>query len=98
ESQPDEVTEFLATFLGRSWGMESGLSHPSDFRRENYNSVAQYIEPGFIFAKLTAKYGSDIGLTDFHQADEIPIDRRVAHQFSFVHRKATEQAAATPQA
>jgi hypothetical protein len=54
------VDDFLAVFVGRAWGIESGVSNRFHFDRSAYDRVADLIGPGFIVERLRAKYGEDL--------------------------------------
>jgi hypothetical protein len=51
------VDAFLDVFVGRAWGMESGISQRADFDRSGYDSVAALIDGGFIVERLHTRYG-----------------------------------------
>ena len=56
----DAVDQFLAVFVGRGWGLESGVSSRSDFDRNSYDRVTDLIAPDFIVECLHAKYGDNL--------------------------------------
>lgn len=91
EENPNEVDDFLDTFVGEAWGVESGLPHRSIFRREDYDAVAKLIEPEFIMSNLKQRYGEEIGSPEFYRGAEIPLSHRIAHQFAYIHAKADEE-------
>lgn len=86
ELDASEVDDFLATYIGKAWGMESGLSHVADFDRGNFDSVATLVAPEFIIAKLKERYGVELDSPEYHQSDDVPIARRIAHQFAVIYR------------
>lgn len=55
-----EVDKFLEAFVGRSWGLESGVSRRSDFGRDSYNGVSGLVDPALILERLRAEYGEEI--------------------------------------
>jgi hypothetical protein len=85
ETDPTEINDFLAAYLAKAWGVESGLSRLSDFERENFDAVATLIAPEFIFTKLREKYGSELDAPEYHDSDDVPVARRIARQFAFVY-------------
>jgi hypothetical protein len=91
EEHPNEVDSFLDTFVGEAWGMESGLPHPADFRRESYDAVAMLIDPGFLLSNLKQRYGVELDAPEFHHDPETLLSRRIAHQFAFMHLKVGEE-------
>lgn len=83
-----EMDDFLDCFVGESWGMETGIPRPSDFRRDQYNSVSGIIEPQFIAANLRSRYGPQLDDPIRYPDDGMPKGLRVAHQFMGVHQQA----------
>jgi len=54
------VDQFLAVFVGRGWGLESGVSSRSDFDRNSFDRVADLVAPDFIVERLRVKYGDNL--------------------------------------
>jgi hypothetical protein len=98
EQHPNEVDAFLDTFVGESWGLESGLPRRSDFMRESYDAIAQWLDPELIFANLRVRYGAEVDTADYHYGDDVQIARRIALQFAFIHRNVVEERARLAQA
>jgi hypothetical protein len=86
-----ECLKFLGTFVGRAWGIESGLSRPSDFDRDNYNAVIKYISADTILEKLREMFGNVLDDPQYHHSDQTPFETRLAYQFSFVHKSVVNQ-------
>ncbi|HYM44420.1 MAG TPA: hypothetical protein VET46_16810 [Steroidobacteraceae bacterium] len=91
DSNDEAVDALLDVYVGKAWGMESGLSHRSDFRREAYNSVTELIDPAIVMDKLRVRYGQQLDTPQFHHDRDVPIATRIAHQFSFIHRAVVEE-------
>jgi len=91
QSDPSEVDVFLDTFVGTAWGVESGLPHRSDFDRDGYNAIARLIDPELIAAALRKKYGTELDQPVYHQNRDVPLARRIAHQFIHVHNVAKSE-------
>lgn len=91
DSTEEAVDAFLDVYVGKAWGMESGLSHRADFRREAYNSVIELIDPSFVIEKLRARYGQQLDAPQFHHDRDVPLAARIAHQFCFIHNAVVEQ-------
>lgn len=91
ESNLDEVGNFLESFVGYAWDMETGLRHRSDFRRESYEAVAGLIDPDFVADNLKRRYGTDLVAPEFYQDRDMPLARRIAHQFTYIHLKVREE-------
>jgi hypothetical protein len=85
DGDPALVDNFLSCFVGESWGMESGLPHPGDFRRDQYDSVSRIASAQYLNDNLRARYGSDIG-AEYDDVTEAPNHSlRIAHQFTWLH-------------
>lgn len=52
------VFMFLENYTPTAWGMESGVSHKSDFERDQYNSVVKIIEPSIVINAIEKELGS----------------------------------------
>jgi hypothetical protein len=79
-----EIDDFLATYVGKAWGM-SGLSHVADFDRGNFDAVAALVPPDCIFGKLRERYGAELDSPEYHYSDDVPLARRLAHQFAVIY-------------
>ncbi len=86
----EEVDELLDVYVGTALGLESGLSHRSDFDRGNYDTLAKLVDPEFILERLKARYGAELDNPEYYHGDEVPFRRRVAHQFAYIHKKIKE--------
>jgi predicted KAP-like P-loop ATPase len=91
ERDASEVDVLLGTFVGRAWGLESGLSHKADLERDNYDAIAKLVDPEFIVAKLKAKYGSELDAPEYRLGDDGPYELRLAHQFVYVHQHVKQE-------
>lgn len=91
ESNLDEVDEFLSSCVGTAWGIESGLSHKSDFMRDTYDTISKVFDPEFLFQKLRTHYGPELDKPDYYEHRGGELGRRIAHQFAFVHLSVKEE-------
>lgn len=91
QANPAAVDNFLESFVGYAWGMESGLPHRADFDRGSYDAVAKLIEPDFIVTNLKQRYGAQLDTPQFHHSSETSLACRIAHQFTFIHLKVQEE-------
>lgn len=78
---------FLKAFAGRSQG-GNGVIGVSDFSRNAYNGIADLFDLDALYARLRETYGAELDNVawenDWNGAGNV--DRRVANQFSFLHR------------
>jgi len=85
DARPEEIDLFLATYLGESWGLESGLPSPEDFQRRHYDSVTQLLPAEYVAANLQKRYGDELDVPQEYPPESMSQARRVAHQFMVVH-------------
>ena len=85
EFDPSEIDDFLATYVGKAWGMESGLSHFADFDRGNFDAVAALVPPDFMFGELKERYGAELDSPEHRHSEDVPLARRIAHQFAVIY-------------
>ncbi len=86
QNNPQEAPKFLLLYVGLAWGMESRLSHRSDFMRENYDSVCSLINPELVLNHLRSVYGPEVDTVGYHPSRELPDEQRIAYQFTSIHR------------
>ena len=72
--------------------MESGLSRKGDFRRDQYDFVAQAIDAETIYNALHELYGSAPDTPNYDEVRDHPLDDRVAYQFAFIHQRVLAEA------
>lgn len=95
---PDEVARFLDAFIGRAWGLESGLSHKSDFDKSDFESVAALIDPEIVITALKGTYGSLLDNVSFDKCWELKDDEQTACRFVAIHQKVQQEQAAKQEA
>ncbi|EOB3110741.1 MULTISPECIES: KAP family P-loop NTPase fold protein [Yersinia] len=88
---PEQLDTFLDCYVGESWGIESGLPRPADFRREQYNSVSQLISAEYVATNLRLRYGTELDTPQSYPPDNMAQSRRVAHQFMAVHQHVLQE-------
>lgn len=50
--EPESIMSILDAYVPTAWGMESGISHKSDFERDQYNSVTSVLDPSIILKAI----------------------------------------------
>ena len=88
---PEEAAQFLDAFIGRAYGLESGLSHKSSFDRNDFDNVAWLIDPTWVLAALKKQFGSLIDDATFDKCWELNGDQQTACRSA-----ATSRATACP--
>lgn len=88
---PTDVDLFLDCHVGEGWIIDSGLPVRSDFRREQYNSISEFVPADFIAANLVERFGDELHTPSYHCNDEMPLARRIAHQFMVVHNATLQE-------
>lgn len=91
ESDPSDATKLLDAFIGRAWGLESGLSHKSEFDRSDFDSVAALIDPSIVLAALKTMFGTLLDNVDFNKCWELDGDRQTACRFVAIFNKVKEE-------
>lgn len=87
------AVELIKTYLPTTYGMDSGIGKKGDFDRGNYNSLIEIVDPEIVLKALKKDYGDELNNPQYREDDEEwDLDKRSAHQFAFVHKKATEEA------
>lgn len=85
DADKEAVVEFLCTYVGLAWGMESGLAHRGDFNRNDYDAVKVLVAPDEIMQRLQDLYGDALDSSSHRFGDTVPYKNRVANQFAFIH-------------
>jgi hypothetical protein len=93
-TSPGDVDAFLDCYVGEGWLIESGLPVRSDFRREQYDSISAYVPSDFIVVNLMDRFGEELRTPSFHNDNSMPIARRIAHQFVFIHNAVQQEQSA----
>lgn len=83
DKDPAKLDDFLDTYIGEGWEVESGLPVRSDLRRESYDSIASLISPNYVFDNLRTRYGAELDAPQYYQTGEPA--RITAHQFASIH-------------
>jgi hypothetical protein len=87
---PEEAAQFLDAFIGRAYGLESGLSHKSSFDRDDFDNVAWLIDPTWVLAALKKQFGSLIDDATFDKCWELNGDQQTACRFAAIYKKVQE--------
>lgn len=93
QTHPTEVDAFLDTYVGTAWTMNTGLPHRSDLDRSSYDGIAKVFDPDAIVTNLKERYGHELDAPRFHHGNEVPLARRIAHQFVFIHMQVQHEKA-----
>jgi hypothetical protein len=92
-ASPDQIDKFLATYVGRSWGLESGVSRRSDFGRNAYDQITAVIDPVFVVERLRARHGDAINreTQDDESHSQEDWEREAARRFIEIHAYVVDQ-------
>lgn len=84
---PDDAVKLLDAFLGRAWGLESGLSHRSEFDRSDFDAIASLIDPSLVLAALRKTFGTVLDNVTFDRCWELQGDQQTACRFVAIFEK-----------
>ena len=85
---PATVVEFLKCYLPTQWSSAYYGLRKGDFERNQYNSLAEYIEPSLIYQFLRNIYGSNLNNPEYYDSNnqQRSLDEKVVNQFAFIHQ------------
>jgi hypothetical protein len=88
EADPKNAVLLLKGLSGRSQGGD-GVIRPSEFTTDSYQSLSNLLNPDRVYAQLRAVYGVELDTATWEENwhDNYDMDRRIADQFSVVHRR-----------
>jgi len=89
DAEPTRMDGFLETYIGEGWELESGLPLRSDLRRDTYDAIALLISPDYIATNLRSRFG--VELDDPQYRTEGSPAHITAHQFVFIHQRASAE-------
>ncbi|MEQ1561529.1 MAG: hypothetical protein ABL899_02275 [Nitrospira sp.] len=81
------TVDFLVSLTPTAYGGGRHAPHKSDFRSDSYDAVKKLIDPKTIIKFLKKVYGSKLDSSKFDFSESIPVENRIANQFSFLHKK-----------
>ncbi|EIU7611940.1 hypothetical protein L3I75_001641 [Vibrio vulnificus] len=61
---PVAIVRILDSYVPTAWGMESGVSHKSDFEREQYNSLTGELDASIILDSIQENFPQVIDISD----------------------------------
>jgi len=89
QSNRENVIEFLKCYMPTSWELESGLPRRGDFGREQYDAVAEVVNPDNVLNALEELYGSELNSPEYEELsaslDIKDINKVIAYQFAYIH-------------
>ncbi|WP_191060879.1 hypothetical protein [Geminicoccus harenae] len=77
---------FIKAMIGTSTLVETGVSHMSDFNKEHYELLSNYIDPEIIFNIFTKKYTDKDDQERYHFDMNDHPEKILANQFIYVHK------------
>lgn len=90
----EAILRILESYTPTSWGMESGVSHKSDFEREQYNSLTGVVSAKVIIDAIEKCSGTMPVVGDEYPRDYNYEDRTVLlKQFIWLHKYVLNEAA-----
>lgn len=95
KQDPTAPTLLIKAYTPTATNLATGIRRLSDFRADAYDNMQKMLDVNDLYRRLVGKYSKKIETADYgrswdEEAEE-DIDRRLAEQFSFVHRRQNEQ-------
>jgi hypothetical protein len=90
-SDPTDAIRLLDAFIGRAWGLESGLSHKSQFDRSEFDAVATLVDPSILLVALKSIFGDLLDNVDFNKCWQLDGDQQTACRFVAIFNKVQEE-------
>ncbi|AKH20051.1 KAP family P-loop NTPase fold protein [Sedimenticola thiotaurini] len=88
EKDKSAIVRLLDAYTPTAWGMETGISHKSDFERDQYNSLIRIFDPGYILKSIESFLGNIPDDQENYPRDFERNDRSIVlHQFVWIHRR-----------
>lgn len=93
EAEPNNAVLLLKSLSGRAQGGDNVI-RPSEFTTDSYRSLSKLLNPDRVYAQLRAIYGVELDTATWEDnwPDKYDVDRRIADQFSVVHRRPSPDA------
>ena len=79
------VFRFIDTFTPTAWGMESGISHKSDFEREQYDSLVNLVDPDILISAIKDEIGILPDIKEDYPRDDEDRETILIKQFLWIH-------------
>ena len=89
------AAELLKSFTGHAWSAASPVPHKADFERQNYDSLAKFVDTDLLHGTLQGIYGDNLESSDYPRFEDRPVEERIARQFAWIHRKVKEEQGGT---
>lgn len=79
------VFRFIDTFTPTVWGVESGISHKSDFKREQYDSIVNLVDPDTLISAIKNEIGTLPDIEEDYPRDDKNREMILTKQFLWIH-------------
>lgn len=85
-TDPAEVDQFLDTYVGEAWELQTGLPVRSSFERQHYDDVASLVGAEYVYDNLRERYGAQLTDPQRYGDSSWSNARKIAHQFAYIHQ------------
>jgi hypothetical protein len=86
------VIRLLEAYTLTAWGLETDVSHKSDFERDQYNSLTRIFDPEFILGFIESYLGTLPVDQKEYPRDFERNDRSILlQQFVWIHRRVSKE-------
>lgn len=96
KSDPNSLIRFLGAIVPTSWGMENGVSSKSDFEREQYNSLINYLDIEVVLDAIGVLVDEALVIpedypNDYENKDEYILIRQLLWLHQFVQKEKEQE-------
>ena len=61
---PESLIRIVDSYVPTAWGMESGVSHKSDFKRDQYNSLTSELDASTVLSAIETYFPQAMKVSD----------------------------------
>lgn len=101
-SDARNAIDFLTSYVGNAYDMLSGRRSKSDFRRDAYSAIAQFVDPNIFVEPLVSLFGEDISneISEYPHGRfnrKVSFEKLTAEQFMHIHQYALKEKSEVPE-
>lgn len=95
--EPEVIIRIIDSLVPTAWGMESGISHKSDFERSQYDSLISVLDPSIILRTIQASFPYVAIHDEFPRIYDDKVDKSFLflEQFIWLHQYVSSESEKT---